>query len=464
MPIAPNSPHARDIAYVLHPYTNAALHETKGPLIIDRGEGIHVIDTEGKRYIEGLAGLWCTALGYNEERLVKAAAEQLRRMPYYHTFAHRSTNPVIDLAEKLIGLAPVPMSKVFFGNSGSEANDTVVKIVWYFNNAMGRPRKKKIIARIKGYHGVTVAAGSLTGLPYAQSGFDLPIANILHTDCPHYYHFGAAGESEEAFATRMADNLEALIQREGPETVAAFIAEPVMGAGGVIVPPATYFAKIQEVLSRHDVLLIADEVICGFGRTGNMFGTQTYQLKPDIMTMAKQLSSSYLPISAVMINDKVYQQVKKLSGELGVFGTGYTYQGHPACAAVALETLKIYEERDIVSHVKKVAKRFQSRLQGLGQHPLIGEARGVGLIGALEIVADKVAKRNFEVAKKVGAFAADRAQEHGLLIRPLANDSLAFCPPLIVTEADVDAIFDRATKALDDTQAWVEKEKLRVPA
>jgi len=464
MTIAPNSPHARDIAYVLHPYTNAALHETKGPRIIEKGEGIYVTDLEGRRYIEGLAGLWCTALGYSEERLVEAAARQMRQMPYYHTFAHSSTNPVIDLAEKLIGMAPVSMSKVFFGNSGSEANDTVVKLVWYFNNAMGRPRKKKIIARIKGYHGVTVAAGSMTGLPYAQSGFDLPITNILHTDCPHYYHFGAAGESEEAFASRMADNLEALIQREGPETVAAFIAEPVMGAGGVIVPPASYFAKIQEVLKRHDILFIADEVICGFGRTGNMFGTQTFDLKPDMISMAKQLSSSYLPISAVMINERVYQQVKKLSGELGIFGTGYTYQGHPVCAAVALETLKIYQERDMVGHVKKVAKRFQARLKGLADHPLVGEARGVGLIGALELVADKKTRSNFEAAKKVGAYANDRCAEHGLLIRALTNDALAFCPPLIVTEAEVDTIFDAVTKALDDTQAWVEKEKLRVPA
>ncbi len=464
MPFAPNSPHARDIAYVLHPYTNPGLHETKGPRIIESGEGIYVTDTEGKRYIEGLAGLWCTALGYSEQRLVDAATQQMRRMPFYHTFAHASTNPVIDLAEKLIGMAPVKMSKVFFGNSGSEANDTVVKLVWYFNNALGRPNKKKIIARIKGYHGVTVAAGSLTGLPYAQSGFDLPIANILHTDCPHHYHFGQAGESEEAFATRMADNLEALIQREGPETVAAFIAEPVMGAGGVIVPPKTYFEKIQAVLRRHDVLFIADEVICGFGRTGNMFGTQTYDLTPDIMTFAKQLSSSYLPISAVTINDKVYQQVKKLSGELGIFGTGYTYQGHPVCAAVALETLKIYQERDIVGHVQKVAKRFQARLRGLADHPLVGEARGVGLIGALELVADKKTKRNFDAAKKVGAYANERCAEYGLLIRPLTNDSLAFCPPLIVKEAEVDAIFDAVTRALDDTQAWVEKEKLRVPA
>jgi len=461
MPIAPNSPHARDVAYVLHPYTNLPVHEEKGPLIIERGEGVHVIDLEGKRYIEGLAGLWCTALGYSEERLIKAAADQMRKMPFYHTFASRSTNPMIDLAEKLLSMLPVKMSKVFFANSGSEANDTIVKLVWYYNNAVGRPQKKKIIARLKGYHGVTVAAGSLTGLPYAQKGFDLPIANILHTDCPHHYRFAKPGESEEDFATRMADNLDALIQREGPDTVAAFIAEPVMGAGGVIVPPRTYFEKVQKVLAKHDVMLIADEVICGFGRTGNMFGTETFGLKPDFMTFAKQLSSSYLPISAVAVSERVYQQVKKLSGELGVFGTGYTYSGHPVCAAVALETLKIYEERDTVGHVRKVSKRFQARLKGLGSHPLVGEARGVGLIGALELVADKGTSRGFDAARKVAAFAAERAAEHGLLIRPLVGDALAFCPPLIITEAEVDQMFDATTRALDDTLAWVEKENLR---
>ncbi|MFQ5783728.1 MAG: aspartate aminotransferase family protein [Alphaproteobacteria bacterium] len=446
-----NSPHSRDIAYHLHPYTNLAQHEKQGPHILTRGEGVYVIDDAGNKYLEGLAGLWCASLGFSEQRLVDAATRQLSTLPYYHGFAHKTTPPVIELAERLIEMAPVPMSKVFFTNSGSETNDTQIKIVWYYNNARGRPEKKKIISRRQGYHGVTVATASLTGMAYVQDGFDLPIANILHTDCPHYWRYGEDGESEEAFATRMAENLDKLILDEGPETVAAFIAEPVQGAGGVILPPATYFEKIQEVLHRHDVLFIADEVICGFGRTGNMFGCQTYDLKPDMISVAKALSSSYLPIGAAMISDEIYQAIRDQSGRLGVFGTGYTYTGHPVCAAVALETLKIYEERDIVGHVRKVAPRMQARLKALGDHPLVGETRGVGLIGALQIAKDKASKELFDPALKVGAACMARATDHGLLVRALAGDAVAICPPLIITEDEIDDLFDRLSKALDDT-------------
>ena len=350
----PNSAAAMDIASHLHPYTNARRHETEGPMVIVEGKGIYVYDDQGKEYIEGLAGLWSTALGFSEERLVQAAAAQMRKLPYYHSFAHKAPMPTIELAAKLIEIAPVPMSKVFFANSGSEANDTVIKMVWYYNNALGRPDKKKIISRIKGYHGVTVATASLTGLPFNQRDFDLPIANILHTSCPHHYRFGRDGESEEDFATRCAAELEQLILDQGPETIAAFIGEPVMGAGGVIVPPRTYWAKIQAVLEKYDVLLIDDEVICGFGRTGNLFGCQTYGIKPDIITVAKALSSSYLPISAVLISDQVYQTIADNSAKIGTFGHGYTYSGHPVPAAVALETLKIYEETDIIGHVRSI--------------------------------------------------------------------------------------------------------------
>ncbi|MEE8505211.1 MAG: aminotransferase, partial [Kiloniellales bacterium] len=287
MSVRPNSPEARDIASHLHPYTNARKHEEIGPLIISEGKGVYVYDNEGREYIEGLAGLWCTSLGFGEERLIKAATDQMRKLSYYHGFAHKTPEPVVDLAEKLLEIAPVKMSKVFFANSGSEANDTVIKLVWFYNNAIGRPEKKKIISRLKAYHGITVASGSLTGLPLNHRDFDLPIKNILHTACPHHYRFAEDGESEEDFASRLADELEQMILDEGPETVAAFIGEPVMGAGGVIVPPRTYWDKIQPVLKKHDVLLIADEVICGFGRTGNMFGCQTFGIKPDIMVVAK---------------------------------------------------------------------------------------------------------------------------------------------------------------------------------
>jgi 4-aminobutyrate--pyruvate transaminase len=458
MAIEPNSPHARDIAYHLHPQTNLAAHEQLGPHIFERGEGIYVFDDDGNRYIEGLAGLWCTSLGFSEARLVEAARRQLETLPFYHGFAHKTTQPVIDLAEMLIGMLPGPMSKVFFTNSGSEANDTQVKLVWYYNNLLGRPEKKKIIARGGAYHGITVASGSLTALPYAHRFFDLPIAKILHTDCPHHYHHAMEGETEEDFATRLAENLEAMIIEEGPETVAAFIAEPVIGAGGVIPPPRGYFKKVQAVLRKHDVLFIVDEVICGFGRTGEMFGSETYDLKPDLITLAKALSSAYQPIGAVAISEEVYKVLVQGSEKVGTFGTGFTYSGHPVPAAVALETLKIYEERDIVGQVRDVAPRFQARLQEFADHPLVGEVRGVGLIGAVELVEDKARHRNFDPSLKVGPLVMNEAAERGLIVRALINDTIGFCPPLIITEAQIDDMFDRFAAALESAAGQVEKQ------
>ncbi len=455
-----NSPAARDIANVIHPYTNLAKHRETGPLVITRGKGVYVYDEDGKEYIEGLAGLWCASLGFGEEALIEAAVEQMRALPYYHSFAGKSTNPLIDVSEKLLAIAPANMARVLLSNSGSEANDTLVKLVWYYNNAHDRPEKKKIISRIKGYHGVTVASASLTGLPNNHRDFDLPIANILHTDCPHHYRFAETGETEEAFATRMADNLEALILEEGPETVAAFIAEPVMGAGGVIVPPRTYFEKVQVVLRKYDVLLLADEVICGFGRTGNMWGSETFGLKPDTITVAKALSSAYLPISGVMVSEDIFDAMILESEKIGVFGHGFTYSGHPVCAAVAARTLELMEERHVLDHVRAVAPRFQQRLQTFADHPLVGEARGVGLIGAVEMVADKATKKPFPPSDGVGAYCAARAEDHGVIPRALM-DSVAFCPPLIIAESEIDEMFDRFARALDETEAWVEKEGLR---
>ena len=421
----------RDIATSIHPYTNLKLHETEGPMVITEGDGVFVRDENGKSYLEGLAGLWCASLGFSERRLADAAYRQMLKLPFYHTFAHKAHDIGIELAEKLLGIAPVPMTKVFFVNSGSEANDTVVKLVWYYNNALGRPQKKKIISRAKAYHGVTVASASLTGLPNNHRDFDLPIANILHVECPHFYRFGQPGETEEAFASRMADSLEKRIVSEGPETVAAFIGEPIMGAGGVILPPATYWEKVQTVLKKYDIMLIADEVICGFGRTGNMWGTTTYGLKPDIISCAKALSASYLPIGAVMVSADVYAALVKQSEKIGVFAHGFTYSGHPVTSAVALETLKIYEETDLISHARKVAPRMQAGLRRFQDHPLTGEVRGIGLIGAVELVADKATKTPFDPKANVGGFLAKRAQHHGLIIRPL-GDTIAFCPPLII--------------------------------
>ena len=268
MTVRPNSVQALDVAHVLHPYTNASLHEKIGPVVITRGEGIHVFDDQGNRYIEGLSGLFCASLGFSEERLVEAAIRQMRKLPFYHSFGGKTNEPSVELAERLIALAPAPMSKVFFANSGSEANDTAIKLVWYYHNAIGKPQKKKIVSRIRAYHGVTVASASLTGLPNNHRDFDLPIARILHTDCPGFYRFGLPGESEQDFAARCVRSLEELIEREGADTIGAFFAEPIMVFGGCIVPPPAYYEKIQAVLKKHDILFIADEVISGFGRTG----------------------------------------------------------------------------------------------------------------------------------------------------------------------------------------------------
>ena len=352
----------------------------------------------------------------------------MRELPYYHNFNHKAAKPVIELADKLKQMAPVPMSKVFFANSGSEANDTAIKMIWYYNNARGRPNKKKIISRQRAYHGVTIATASLTGLPNNHRDFDLPIERMLHTDSPHFYRDANQGETEEEFADRLALNLEALIEGEGADTIAAFIAEPVMGAGGVIPPPTTYFEKIQPILKRHDILFLDDEVICGFGRTGNMFGAETYDLQPDAMSMAKALSSAYLPISAVMISEDIFQAAVEESAKIGTFGHGFTYSGHPVPAAVATRTLELYEERNIIGHVQRITPKFQERLRSFADHPLVGEARGVGRIGAWELVADKASKRSFAPPQGVGARAAAITEQEGLIVRAL-GDSICFCPP-----------------------------------
>ena len=452
IPPIPNSVEARDIAHVLHPYTDAHRHAEIGPLVIERGEGIYVEDIHGTRFIEAMAGLWSVGLGFGETRLVEAARAQMAKLPFYHPFTHKSHSPLIDLAEKLIDLAPVPMSKVFFTNSGSEANDTAIKLLWYRSNALGEPKRKKMIGRVKGYHGITIASASLTGIPTNHMSFDLPLPGFLHARCPHHWREGQPGETEEAFATRLADELEGLILAEGPETIAAFFGEPVMGAGGVIVPPATYWPKIQAVLRRYGILLVADEVICGFGRTGNLFGSITYGIEPDIMILSKQLSSSYLPISALLMNETVYGPIADESHRIGTLGMGFTGGGHPVAAAVALETIRIIEERGLVDHVREVAPRMQSRMRDFLGHPLVGEARGIGLIGGLELVTDKAAKKGLDKPGQLGGFVNGFVQANGVISRNM-GDTLGFCPPLIIEAAQIDDLFDRIGKALDEAVA-----------
>ena len=442
-----------DKDYALHPYTNLAAHQQQGPFVITGGDGIYVIDDKGERYIEGMAGLWCAGLGFSEPRLAEAAAQQFAKLPYSHMFAHRSTEPAIVLSAMLAEIAPEGVNRAFFVNSGSEAVDTAIKLVTYYNNALGRPEKKKIIARQRAYHGVTVAGSSLTGLPYVHGGFDLPAAGSLHAEAPHFYRYGLPGESEEEYSARLVNSLEQMIEAEGPETIGAFIAEPVMGAGGVLIPPAGYFEGVQAVLRKHDILMIADEVICGFARTGEMFGSDRFNIQPDLMTTAKQLSAAYLPIGAILVADRVYNAIEEYSAQFGVFGTGNTYGGHPVSAAVAIETLNIYKERNLIDHVKALEPQFLARLADLESNPLVGQARGVGLIGAIEIVADKASKEQYPPEAKMAAKVAAQCQANGLILRPTPGDSVAICPPLTITADELDQLFDRLARSLNEVAA-----------
>ena len=452
----------RDIETLAHPNTNLATLRDTGPLVLEHGKGVFVYDSDGKPYLEGMAGLWCTALGYGNEELADTAAAQMKKLPFSHLYNGKSHDLAIELAEKLKEMAPVPISKVFFCNSGSEANDTQIKLVWYMNNALGRPKKKKIIGRLKGFHGLTIGAASLTGLPHNHADFDLPIPGILHTGCPHHYRFANEGETEEDFATRLADELEALIQREGPETVAGFVAEPVMGAGGVIVPPKTYFEKIGRVCAAHDLYVISDEVICGFGRLGRNFGCEALGFRPHALSVAKALSSAYLPIAGVMLPEIMYQALLSESRKLGGFHHGFTYSGHPVAAAVAVKTLEIYARDKIFDRAAARIPQFQQHLKRLGEHPLVGEARGLGLMGGLELVADKRSKRAFDPKQGVAARCVRLAEEEGLIVRAVIGDTVTVCPPLIISADETDELFGRLARALDRTLDWAKRERLLV--
>ena len=453
----PESIEAKDLRHLLHPTTNLADHHLRGPSVHERGEGVYLWDNRGKQYLEGMAGLWCTALGYGEAELARVAETQMRQLAYSQLFGGKTNEPSVLLAEKLKAMMPFDAGRVFFGLSGSDANDTQVKLMWYYHNLVGKPEKKKIVSRLGGYHGVTVASGSLTGLPPFHKHFDLPIPNVLHTANPHYYRQAREGETEDDFTTRLANELEDLIRSEGPETVAAFIAEPVLGAGGVIVPPDGYYAKLQAVLTKYGVHFIDDEVICGFGRTGNPFGAQTMGIAPTTMSIAKALSSAYLPISAVIVPEWMYEAFVAASPEVGNFAHGFTYSGHPVCSAVALRALELMEERDLFAHAARVGKTFQAGLAALAEHPLVGNARGKGLIGAVELMADKEERRGFDPALQVGAHCMDRALEHGLIVRSL-GDIVALCPPLVITDAQVDELLTKLARALDETLAYVQRE------
>lgn len=442
----------RDIQSQIHPQTNLDLHEKTGPVVMAAGDGATVTDMNGKTYIEGMSGLWCTALGLKEDRLAKAAAKQFDILPYYQNFAHRGTEPAIDLAAKLLEISPVPMSKVLFQSSGSEANDTAVKLVWYHFAAQGRPEKRKIISRQRGYHGTTIASASITGLPHLHTDWNLPLDGFLQVTCPHFYREGLPGESEEAFSTRLAQEIEDLILAEGPETVAAFFAEPAMGTGGVVLPPEGYFKKVQAVLDKYEVLMVADEVITGFGRTGSWWGSETFGLKPDLITCAKALTAAYMPLSAILISEPIYQSMLEQSRKIGVFGHGYTYGAHPVACAVANEALRIYDEDGVIDGVAALGARMESVLAPLRDNPLVGEVRGVGLMWGIEFVSDKQSRAPFPPEAGVPAKIQDAAFRRGLICRALGT-AIALAPPLIVTPEQVDEIGRIMAEAINEVHA-----------
>ena len=450
---------ARDA--VLHPATALKTHQEQGGLIAQSADGVTLTDVHGKTYIDAMAGLWCVNVGYGRKELARAAAEQIEQLGYYHTFAGTSNPPQIELADRLLGLLRdraglEKPSKVFFGLSGSDANDTQIKLVRYYNNLLGRTEKKKIISRHSAYHGVSLASASLTGLPAFHAAFDLPMEGVLFASTPHHYRNAKPGESEEEFSDRLGGELEALIAREGADTIAAFIAEPLMGAGGVIPPPRGYFERIQPILAANDILLIADEVICGFGRLGSWFGSQHYGLEPDLISMAKGLTSGYVPLSAVVVSEEIWSVLEGGTDELGVFAHGYTYSGHPVSAAVALANLDILESEKLVENAARVGAHLQAGLRSaLGEHPNVGEIRGEGMIMALEFVADRPSREPFDPALAMQKAVAAEAARLGLIVRPLpsAGAAVALSPPLCLSEADADRVTEILAEAVTTVMA-----------
>ena len=424
----------------LYPFTDPITAELTPPTVMCSGHGCYVTDTTGREYLDAVSGLWCASLGFSDERLIAAAERQMRQLPYYHSFMGRSAESTEKLAAKLVTLLPGDLKHVFFGCSGSEAVDTAAKLLRFYWNAQGKPGKKRIIARDAAYHGSGILSASLTGMSYCHDGFDLPDAGVLRAGRPHYYQDAEPGESEIAFSKRRAAELESLILAAGPETIGAFIGEPVIGSGGVLPPPDGYWAEIQNVLERHDILLIADEIITGFGRTGAWFASEKYGLEPAMMTMAKQLTGAYFPLSALAFSDRIYDVVSQHAHGLGTFGHGFTYGGHPVGCAVALEAIAIYEEMDLPNHVQALAKILQAALAPLALHPRIGNVRQTGLMAGVEFHEETF-------AAKVLA----EAETRGVLLRRI-GPTLAISPPLIVTPAEIDRIVDTLTASLAHVQ------------
>lgn len=441
-----------DRATVVHPFTHAADYAAGriDPVIVETGNGVRIRTADGQDLIDGFGGLYCVNVGYGRREVADAIHEQARALAYYHSYAGHTTEQLGRLSDRLIRMAPAGMSKVFYGLSGSDANETQAKLVWYYNNLRGKPAKKKIIARERGYHGSSVISGSMTGLSFYHDLMDLPLPIIRHAGVPHHYWGASEGETEQAFSARRAAELDALIEREGPDTVGAFIAEPALGTGGIIPPPAGYWDAIQPVLRKHDVLLIADEVVTGFGRIGASFGSDVYGMTPDLVTCAKGLTSAYVPMSAVLIGEKVWDVVRDGAERAGVFSHGYTYSGHPLGAAAANACLDIVEREDLAGNAVRVGGRLLDGLtQALAQHEMVGEVRGVGMLAAVEFVADRTTKRRFDPALKIGARLSAEARARGLITRAMPHgDILGFAPPLVLTADDADRIVEITARAV----------------
>ena len=444
-----------DLQHLFHPCTDLVGHARSGPQIWQRGEGVYVYDNHGRKYLEGMAGLWCTALGYGEKELARAAAEQMETFCYGPLFAGKSNEPSIRLATKLAEWVPIEGARFLFGCSGSDANDAQVKLVRYYFNAIGKPAKRKILTRGNAYHGVTVATAALTGLPAFHKHFGLNMDDVIHLSSPHFYRQGRPGESEADFVERLGQELEEVIECEGADNIAAMFAEPLMGAGGVILPPAGYFQRIQPVLEANNILLVDDEVVCAFGRTGNPFGCQTYGMRPTTMTMAKALSSAYLPISAVAVPPFMYEAISEAAGGVGLFAHGLTYSGHPVSAAVAVRNLELMEARGLMAHAAAMSVPFQAALKRLADHPLVGNQRGIGLIAGLELVADKASKTSFPPSEKMAFRVAAACLEEGLVVRAIVGDIIAVCPPLIINELQIEELAAKLERGLDRALASV---------
>jgi L-2,4-diaminobutyrate transaminase len=444
---------ARDRSSVLHPFSNLKDHACgKGaaPTIVETGKGSRIRDASGREYLDGFAGLYCVNIGYGRTEVAEAISRQAHKLAYYHTYAGHTTEDLARLSHRLVTMAPGKMSKVFYGLSGSDANETNAKLVWYYNNLRGKPVKKKIISRERGYHGCSVISGSMTGMGFYHAMMNLPVPGILHAGVPHHYWGASEGESEEAFSQRRARELDELITREGPDTVGAFIAEPVLGTGGIIPPPAGYWGAIQKVLYEHDVLLIADEVICGFGRTGALFGSTLYGIEPDLITVAKGLTAAYAPLSASIVGERMYAVMEEGSDRIGAFSHGYTYSGHPIGVAAANAVLDIVEREGIVDMARTTGEHLQKRLHEVfADSPIVGEVRGVGMMAGVEFVADRAKKTRFDPALKVGTRISQAARERGLIARAMPHgDILGFAPPLVMTKQEVDEMVGIAADAV----------------